>query len=142
MQYDTCVELTLTPVGTPMVRMQVGTQQLETRLGQTATFTFDQSLAAGAVTILVEMFDKSNTDSTTAVVIDSITLNKISDPKFVWSGTYRPTYPEPWASTQINLPETITTTNYLGWNGSWELTITIPVFTWIHQTRGLGWIFN
>lgn len=140
MQYDTCVEITVEPVGTPMVRIQAGKQQVETQLDKKSTFKFDSALAAGILPIAVEMFNKGNTDSTTAVIINSIKLNGIEDLKFIWAGTYCPIYPEPWASTQTDLKEIIEATNYLGWNGRWELSTTIPIFTWIHQIRGLGWI--
>ena len=140
--YNTHVEVTLKPIRQPEIHIQVGDQKVHTYLKQKTTYKFDTVQASGPLTIAVEMLEKSNTDSTTAVVIENITLNGISDQKFIWTGTYRPIYPEPWASTQTDLKEIIEATNYLGWNGRWELSTTIPIFTWIHQIRGLGWIFD
>jgi len=142
MQYNTHVEITLKPVRRPTVVVQVGDQLVHAQLVHTNTYKFEITQATGPLIIAVEMREKSDTDSTTAVIIENISLGGISDPKFIWTGIYRPEYPELWASTQTDLKETIEATNYLGWNGRWELQTTVPIFTWIHQIRGLGWIFE
>jgi hypothetical protein len=142
MLYNTLVEITLEPIGTPDVKIQVGEQVVRTQLATEFTFKFDKALAAGPLKITVEMLNKSDTDGTTAVIVKDVTLNGITDQKIAWSGVYYPKYPERWASTQSNLKQSIVAATYLGWNGVWELDITVPVFTWIHQTRGLGWIFD
>ena len=142
MLYNTVVEITLEPIGTPEVKIQVGKQVVHTQLDKTFTFTFDKELAEGTLNITVEMLNKSDTDGTTAVIVKDVTLNGITDQKILWSGVYCPRYPKQWASTQQDLKESIVAATYLGWNGVWKLDITVPVFTWIHQTRGLGWIFE
>jgi len=30
---------------------------------------------------------------------------------------------------------------YLGWNGTWSLKFSVPVFLWIHKKKELGWIY-
>jgi hypothetical protein len=142
MLYNTLVEITLEPIGTPDVKIQVGEQVVHAQLDTVFTFKFDKALAAGPLKITVEMLNKSDTDGTTAVIIKDVVLNSITDQKIAWSGVYYPKYPERWASTQSNLKQSIVAATYLGWNGVWELDTTVPVFTWIHQTRGLGWIFD
>jgi hypothetical protein len=142
MLYNTLVEITLEPIGTPEVKIQLGEQTVHIHLGTVSTFTFDKELAAGPLSITVEMLNKSDTDSTTAVIVKDVALNGIVDQKITWSGVYYPNYPTQWASTQPNLKPSIVAATYLGWNGVWKLDITVPVFTWIHQTRGLGWIFE
>lgn len=78
-----------------------------------------------------------------AVIIDSVEFFGISDPRFVWAGVYCPEYPEPWYSQQQIKPEpALTAHNYLGWNGVWKLEFDVPVFTWMHQTLGMGWIYS
>jgi hypothetical protein len=142
MLYNTSVEITLEPIGNPEVQIQVGEQLVHTHLNKEFTFRFNKQFDPGTLKIIVEMINKSDTDSTTAIIIKDIILNGIKDQKFVWAGTYYPSYPQPWASTQKDLKESISNSTYLGWNGIWELDVTVPVFTWIHQTRGLGWIFE
>ena len=76
-----------------------------------------------------------------AVEIESVTVEGITVDRFKWAGIYTPNYPEPWASTQTNLQPTLQSATYLGWNGRWELPFSVPIFTWIHQTENLGWIY-
>jgi hypothetical protein len=96
--------------------------------------------------LTVELLNKTDTDTVNgldkAVVIESVSFFGISDPKFAWAGEYRPEYPEPWASQQHELKPLLKSHTYLGWNGKWTLTFDVPVFTWIHQTQNLGWIYG
>lgn len=102
--------------------------------------------------ITVELLNKTDTDTIPdkgldkAVVIESISFFGITDPKFVWLGVYEPEYPEPWATEQqqqgVVLKQHLTNHTYIGWNGKWTLTFTVPIFTWIHQVQNLGWIYG
>lgn len=113
---------------------------------QPHTFTVKKKLNPSQHTISVEFINKTNDDTDAtgdkAVVIEQITINNITDQKFVWAGQYWPDYPEPWASQQTNLLSVLDHQNYLGWNGKWALTFDVPVFTWIHKTLDLGWIYD
>jgi hypothetical protein len=117
-------------------------------LSCTTTFDVDQELIAGEYQLSVEFLNKLDIDTDTvnnidkAVIVDQITFNDIQSPNFVWAGEYCPKYPEPWASQQQNLEPLLKSHNYLGWNGKWTLTFSVPIFTWIHQTENLGWIYN
>ena len=71
-----------------------------------------------------------------AVVVEEIEINGINHPKFVWEGMFHPEYPR-WEENQGPMD-----TNYLGFNGEWKLTISIPAYTWIHKTLDLGWIYS
>lgn len=116
------------------------------KLFANTTFTVDQIMNAGQHEIWVEFINKQDGDTVgdldKAVIIEQITFNNISDQKFIWAGSYRPDYPEPWASQQTNLLPVLDHQNYLGWNGKWTLTFDIPVFTWMHKTLDLGWIYD
>ena len=87
---------------------------------------------------------ESNLDK--AVVIESVSFFGITDPKFAWAGIYKPRYPEPWYSQQVAqgvvLQPQLSPHTYLGWPGKWTLTFDVPVFTWIHETQNLGWIYG
>ena len=103
-------------------------------------------------TITVELLNKTDVDSVPdkgldkAVIIESVSFFGISDPKFAWAGVYEPKYPEPWASEQRNqgvvLMPHLSPHTYLGFNGKWTLTFSVPVFTWMHTVQDLGWIYN
>ena len=87
--------------------------------------------------------NKPELDHNMAVIVDSVEFFGITDPKFVWAGTYTPNYPEPWYSEQIEKPlAQLPQQNYMGWNGIWRLDFSVPVFTWMHQTMNLGWIYQ
>ena len=93
--------------------------------------------------LTIEILDKVEQE---AVIVKSVSFFGIEDPKFAWAGIYEPNYPEPWASQQrsqgVVLKPQLNAHTYLGWPGKWTLTFTVPVFTWIHQTQNLGWIYG
>lgn len=91
----------------------------------------------------IVFMNKPEDDANMAVVIDSIEFFGISDPKFIWAGIYTPKYPELWYQQQEKKPPlTIPQQNYLGWNGKWRLDFSVPVFTWMHKTLNLGWMYQ
>jgi hypothetical protein len=91
----------------------------------------------------VDFSNKPDNDQHMAVIIDKVEFFGISDPRFIWAGIYTPNYPEPWYSQQIEKPPTYhLQQNYLGWNGTWRLDFSIPVFTWMHRVQNLGWIYQ
>jgi len=71
-----------------------------------------------------------------AISVEEIKINGISDTKFVWAGKFHPEYPR-WEEDKGPID-----THYLGFNGEWRLTISIPAYTWIHKIQGLGWIYD
>jgi len=117
-------------------------------LTDTTMFIVDQDLLPGEYQLSVEFFNKLDSDTDIhagidkAVIVDQIIFNNIQSPNFVWAGEYRPQYPQPWASQQQNLAPLLKSHNYLGWNGKWTLTFSVPIFTWIHKTENLGWIYT
>jgi hypothetical protein len=141
-KHKTKIELDLEPIGAPMVSVTVGdtTEKLILHSATTKTYHCDQP--AGALDITVELLGKSDHDPDTAVIIRAVRVNDIGHDKLAWAGVYYPEYPQPWASTQTALAQSLPGQTYLGWNGTWRLTITIPAFVWIHRTLGLGWMFE
>lgn len=93
--------------------------------------------------IEVAFMNKPELDHNMAVIVDRVEFFGIADPRFVWAGIYTPTYPEPWYSQQEQKPPAqLPQQNYMGWNGTWRLNFSVPVFTWMHQTLNLGWIYQ
>jgi hypothetical protein len=146
--------LTLEPVwhqDPPRIRTGIGTNLSEFDLKETATINFEFA-SAESCDLTVEFLNKQDSDTVPelgldkAVIVKSVSFFGIEDPRFVWAGVYEPAYPEPWATQQqsqgVVLAPQLKSHNYLSWNGKWRLTFTVPVFTWIHQTQDLGWIYG
>jgi hypothetical protein len=149
--YPVKLALTLRPIwhqDPPRVRLGIGKNLTEIDLRETATINFEFETNCSC-DLIVELLNKQDSDTVPdlgldkAVVIESISFFGITDPRFVWSGVYEPSYPEPWYSQQTIKPQSkLKSHTYLGWNGKWTLTFEVPVFTWIHQTQDLGWIYT
>lgn len=142
-EYPVRISVTLQPVQTPWVQVSVGPHCREQQLTETTEFCFDFDWPQGACSLIVDHCHKHAHDAHTAVIVQRIELFGITDPKFVWAGEYRPTYPEPWRSQQTTVPPAVLPQhNYLGWNGRWQLNFEVPVFVWMHRTLDLGWLYQ
>jgi hypothetical protein len=153
-KYPVKIAVTLRPVwhqDPPRIRIGIGNNLTEIALRETVTINFDFE-SDSQCELIVEFLNKQDIDTVPeqgldkAVIVENVSFFGISDPKFVWAGVYTPNYPEPWATQQrsqdVVLKQHLTQHNYLSWNGKWRLTFTVPVFTWIHQTQDLGWIYG
>ena len=141
-EYPVEMSVTLRPVSRPWVNISVDRTVQQIQLIDTQTFYFNFLASAGS-TLTVEHFGKDINDSETAVEIVDIGFFGISDPKFAWAGVYRPDYPEPWYSQQAPRPaDSLPAQTYLGWNGTYRLEFSVPVFEWMHKTLNLGWIYR
>lgn len=124
------------------VRIGIGDNTAMTDLIDETTIHFEFD-AAGSCQLIVELPEKQDQE---AVIIERVDFFGIQDPRFVWAGVYEPEYPEPWANQQrsqgVVLKPQLTAHTYLGWPGKWTLTFDVPVFTWIHRTQNLGWIYG
>lgn len=140
----TKVAVTLTPKlgdSAPEVFVSVPGLVVRETLWQTKTVELEFDAPVGWLEIV--FMNKPELDPNMAVVVDQVGFFGISDPKFVWAGVYTPKYPEPWYSQQIEKPPRhLPQQNYMGWCGTWRLNFDIPVFTWMHQTMNLGWIYQ
>ena len=136
--------ITLKPIGYdsrwPEFRLLIDNnlQDLGT-IKEERTYNFDIALEDGAHSINVELLNKSDTDTVVvddkivndmALVVEKITIEGYAFDDFLYKGVYYPT--GRWHSNS----------NYLSWNGVWTLDFTTPIFTWIHQTQHLGWIYE
>lgn len=137
-EYRVELQIVLEPVGQPWVSVVANGQNKTQQLTQTTEFNFNFAVEQGTCNLAVHHFDKTDNDPSTAVIIKSISFFGIEDLRFVWAGVYRPDYP---AHYPDKIPE-ISSTTYLGWNGTWQLNFDVPVFTWIHRIQNLGWIYQ
>lgn len=124
----------------PEVLVSVPGQIARATLNKTQQFEFAFNETWGF--LQVTFTNKPELDQDMAVIIDQVEFFGISDPKFIWQGVYTPIYPEPWASQQQSLAKELVGQTYMGWNGTWRLDFTLPVFTWMHKTLDLGWIYQ
>lgn len=128
----------LRPVSQPCVRVLLN-DHIRADLQLTDTLNLDiKFVGSKSATLKIEHYNKQDLDPHTAVVIEEIKFFGISDPKFIWAGVYRPQYPDHYENKIPERPGQ----GYLGWNGVYSLEFGVPVFTWIHQTLDLGWLYD
>lgn len=129
-QYTTRLAVLLEPVGTPDVVVTCNNQQKELMVTEPTWVDFDFTQVQGPSQLTVEHRNRKDSDGVTAVIVKSVKINDIESPKIVYQGMYYPTGKESRR------------TDYIDWNGVWVLDFTVPVYTWLHQTLGLGWIYD
>lgn len=153
-QYQVKLSVNLKPIWhstAPEIRLGVPGNINTISLENTTEFEFDY-YSNNISYFFIELLNKNLGDTIPekkldkAVVIESIKFFGIEDPRFIWSGVYTPIYPEHWVEENQQrgtpLPLQIVNNNYIGFNGIWRLDFTVPVFTWIHKIRSLGWIYD
>jgi len=128
--YSVKIDVLLEPVGTPDITVSCQDQVYHAILKEPIWFKFDYEAQMGVEKLTVEHKNRNPNDGVTAVIVKTIKLNGIDHPSHVFQGMYHPIGLEPKR------------TNYVDWNGIWILDYTVPVFTWMHQVQGLGWIYD
>ncbi len=67
--------------------------------------------------------------------IKSVEIDEIDIGALVYEGVYQPDYPEPWASQQAELgntlPKTFKNVTQMGHNGTWTFSFTSPFYMWL-----------
>lgn len=135
--YSVNITLLLKPIGNPKCLIQLGDQRFDLLINHEQSIDID-FCGHGKHVLEIEHYGKDNLDPTTALIIEDVKLNGISDVKFVYQGVYHPKYPPHLINNSKILPHQ----NYLSWNGVWQLDFTLPIYTWIHKTLDLGWIYD
>jgi hypothetical protein len=136
-EFPVSMHVVLEPVGQPWVNIDVDGWGSTEKLTAAKKFHFDFD-AVDRCELRITHFKKADHDPTTAVIVKEIGFYDITDPKFVWAGVYVPDYPSHYADKVSPLPGH----SYLGWNGVYSLQFSVPVFTWIHQTLSMGWLYQ
>jgi len=142
-KYNTRFAVTLTGIDNPEITYGVDQDTINTiTINGTVILYFSLDLTTAEHKFFFEFANKTNNTPDRMVVVESVAVEGITADRLKWSGIYTPDYPEPWASTQTNLAQTLPGATHLGWNGRWELPFTVPIFTWLHQKEHLGWIYS
>lgn len=136
-EYQVQLSVSLQPVGCADVVITAGPDVIACVLDQPQTIHFE-FVATNSFDLTVELRNKAELDPYTAVEIARLDMFGISDPRFLWAGVYRPNYPAHLSQQPPVLPGQ----TYLSWNGTYRLTVTVPVFVWMHQTLNMGWLYD
>jgi hypothetical protein len=136
-EYPVKMTVTLKPVQSPYITITVDKIVYNQQLSTTTSFDFE-FLAVDQASMILEHHSKSDQDPNTAVIIQRIEFYGISDPRFIWAGTYYPVYPSHYPDQKSSRPGQ----DYLGWNGTYVLDFKVPVFSWIHQIQDMGWLYQ
>lgn len=137
-------ELVLEPIGYgqhwPEIYVKIdGDLLLQQVITEPKTLGFDIDLQDGSHDIALGLVNKNDADTVVngdtivadkAIFLRSVGIETYHFDDFLHRATYYPIGREPLKS------------NYLGWNGEWRLPIETPIFTWLHQTQHLGWIYG
>lgn len=145
---DTRIDILIKPIWfdrIPTARIGIDGDLKEIAVTEPTWFNFSIDKPRDSKIVLtIEHYGKTNKDTDminnrdTALCIEEIKLNDLTSPKFIWASMYCPDYPDHYPD---KIPE-LHGANYLGWNGIWTLDLTVPIYTWIHQVEGLGWIYD
>ena len=104
------------------------------------TFHIVGKFKEGSYPIEVELLNKTDDDTIIndntfldkAIEITQIKFNDIDCKDCLLHSTY----------TSNDLKRNLKGQNYISWNGKWRLDISVPIFTYMHQKKKFGWIYN
>jgi len=122
------ISILLEPVGSPDVVVSCDQQLRELIINEPTCVDFVYSQEQGPSKLTVQ--HRNRQDNTTAIIVKSVKLNGIEHIQNTYQGIYYPIGLELRRDT------------YIAWEGSWILEFTVPVYTWLHKTQGLGWIYD
>ena len=118
-----------------------GEQQAKIELNgaEEKVIKFNAELEDGEHTI--EITHDFSADNISALVIEKIIMDEIDIGVISYSGTYTPTYPEPWYSDEVDAGRTPKETIgngvdgsaplFMGWEGSYKLQFSTPLYEWL-----------
>lgn len=129
------VKIKLTPVsnnGNPVVMVQVNNKLFDyTPISNQTEFDVTVDIDK-PVAIKIGLKDKQySAELETAVIIDSIRVDNVE-----LANTYN------HRAVYINDHNYQEPTNYIGFNGVWELNTEKPFYQWLHNVSGQGWLLE
>lgn len=145
-QVATEIEIEIEPYGTNIPKIIFGIDNCQIsviEVNKKNILKFDDVLSKGRHFLFIEFFGKEEHDPDTAVLINRVTVESMTFDRFKWSSKYYPRYPKSYIESQNNpLPDYISNSTHLGWNGVWRFEFETPIFQWIHRIEHLGWLYD
>jgi hypothetical protein len=126
------IKINLRPVGLPNLQFKIN-QSSTDFIGLTRPMVIDYRVGLlDNIDIIIELYNKEyDIDNETAVIIDNISIDNIDIiPRFDYLANY------------VNDHNNNDPTNYLGFNGAWQLNIDQPFYHWLHEHTGQGWLIK
>ena len=147
MQYDTRIQLSLAAGNDPSISFGIDEETIYTgKIHDSYLFIADLLLTKGTHCIWIEFECKDPNRNDQHVEIEYVEFEGMRLDRVKWQGIYQPKYPQPWASEQLALGNTLPPfrrgETWLGWYGRWSLVFEVPIFRWIHSVEHLGWIYD
>ena len=116
----------------PNIKVNVNEYSLYTGI-VTEKILLKQDIALlDSIDIKIQLYDKDyNTSQKTAITIQSLKIDLFEIiPQWTQLASYK------------NDQNVIQPTNYLGFNGTWNLKINEPFYRWKHRITGQGWLLE
>jgi hypothetical protein len=125
------IVLRLQPLGNPQVVVNInGTILHYGHLEMPVTLQHSVPLL-DPLTVSISLYDKVYGNNETAVIVEQFDIDNFAVvPAWTQTATYHNDH-------DYNDP-----TNYLGFNGTWELSTNCPFYQWKHHITGQGWLLT
>ena len=129
------IKLTLLPIvdnGNPLIIVKHNTNILyNNELNNSIIIACNNNLMS-PINVQIELYNKQySTEKDTAVIVESLCIDNI---EFIPNYTHLINYTNDHTHQDP--------TNYLGFNGIWELDISVPFYQWLHKVQGQGWLIT
>ena len=121
------IDINLSVIGSPDFSITVGNNQWNNQ----CNISVNHDLLI-PFSVEIELRNKHYTvEYETAVIINKLSVDNIKlVPQYEYLADYQ------------NDHNNNNSTNYLGFNGKWTLTIDRPFYQWLHQIQGQGWLLT
>lgn len=143
---STEIQIEIEPYGSTVPKIKFGIDDIclnTIEVDKKIILNFEEVLKQGKHNLFIDFFNKEEYDPDTAIIINRVTVESMTVDRFLWSNKYYPRYPQSYKDSQkCQLPEFLSHTTYLGWNGIWRFEFETPIFEWIHRLENLGWLYD
>ena len=133
------MELMVQGQGSILAAVGIDSEISKVTISGTQKFSYDLDLDIGGHLLVVDFLARSQSNQ--RLIISSVTMEGISTDRMKWAGIYCPRYPASWIQQHPDSPRCHSGWTDLGWPGIWKLRFSVPVFSWIHETEHLGWLY-
>lgn len=129
-----CIHLTLTvtPVKVPEIIIKINNKILWDGVITESTSIVEKISLLDSIDISISLRNKNyDVDNLSALIVDQLSIDNFN---FVPGWTHLIDYK--------NDHDYSDPTNYLGFNGTWGISIKEPFYQWVHKVQGHGWLLK